>query len=55
MESKTVRIKALQDRPSLNIKANEVLQMELEGDLLIHLYHEQALGLVEVEEVNNGK
>lgn len=48
---KLVKITALKDRQTLNIKAGEVLEMELEGDALVMLYHEQTLGLVKVEEI----
>lgn len=48
---KFIKITALKDRPTLNIKAGEVLKIELKNDTLTMAYHEQALGFIKIEEI----
>lgn len=48
---KLVKIKAIKDRPALSLLSGDELQLELEGDMLVQLYREQALGLIKVEEI----
>lgn len=48
---KTVEITALVDRPTLCLKAGDKLTLTLSGDALVHLYHEQVMGLVKIKEL----
>lgn len=47
---KKLKIEILADRPSLCLKKGMTLNLVLEGDALVKLYHEQAMGFVNILE-----
>lgn len=52
---KQVIITALVDRPTLALRAGDRLELTVGGDMLVKLSHEQALGLIDVAEKEDGK
>ena len=49
---KRLIVTALTDRPSMNLSSGDSMELELEGDALLALYHEQSMGLVKVSELS---
>lgn len=47
---KKLKIEILVDRPSLCLNKGTILNLVLEGDALVNLYHEQAMGYVNIIE-----
>lgn len=47
---KKLKIEIIVDRPSLCLNKGTILNLVLEGDALVNLYHEQVMGYVNILE-----